>query len=172
MKVFIGKHIHIFCLVQQVYLICVVMKDKLFTFEPLNFYCTIQSVTVANTHNLIRKIIIFTIMISAISVDNVKTWDSLNFVITRAPKTPEAQGCKPWVTHLRISIIPSTLGVPTANITYCIIILQIRRWVSQVNVRPCVVCIYTYHWNLKLVPNLTRHHTRIGRWRSDKSLSL
>ena len=34
----------------------------------------------------------------------------------------EARGCKPWVTNL--SIVPHTLGILTANITYCIILLE------------------------------------------------
>ena len=37
-------------------------------------------------------------------------------------KAVEAHGCKPWVTNL--SIIPHTLGLQTANTTYCIILLQ------------------------------------------------
>ena len=44
---------------------------------------------------------------------------------------PEAHGCKPWVTNL--SMVPHTLGILTASITYCIILLEYVSK-SQVNV--------------------------------------
>ena len=45
-------------------------------------------------------------------------------------KTLEAHGCKPWVTNL--SIVPHTLSMLTANITYCIILLEYvhKSWVN------------------------------------------
>ena len=46
-------------------------------------------------------------------------------------KTLEAHGCKPWVTNLLI--VSHTLSILTANITYCIILLQYVNE-SQVNV--------------------------------------
>ena len=76
------------------------------------------------------------------------TWSIFKFFITHEPnliwrwnlhpstslvesrKALKAHGCKPWVTNL--SVVPHTLGIPTANVTYCIILL----WTDTV----CVVC--------------------------------
>ena len=45
-------------------------------------------------------------------------------------KALEAHGCKPWVANLWI--VPHTLGILTAYITYCIILLEYAN-VSHVN---------------------------------------
>ena len=46
----------------------------------------------------------------------------------------EAHGCKPWVTNLLI--IPHTLGMPTANVTYCIILLE---YVNEFQANVCLI---------------------------------
>ena len=45
--------------------------------------------------------------------------------LAKSQKALEAHGCKRWVTNL--SIIPHTLGILTAKITCCIILLEYRR---------------------------------------------
>ena len=45
------------------------------------------------------------------STSLAKSWEAL-----------EVHGCKPWVTNL--SIVSHTLGILTANITYCIVLLK------------------------------------------------
>ena len=45
--------------------------------------------------------------------------------LAESQKALEAHGCKPWLTNL--SIVPHTLGILTANITYCIILLKCVR---------------------------------------------
>ena len=42
--------------------------------------------------------------------------------LAKSQKALEAHGRKPWLTNL--SMIPHTLGMLTANITYCIILLE------------------------------------------------
>ena len=41
---------------------------------------------------------------------------AINFSLSDSQKALEAHGCKPWLTNL--SIVPHTLGILTANITY------------------------------------------------------
>ena len=43
-------------------------------------------------------------------------------LLAESQKALEAHGCKSWVTNL--SIVPHTLGTLTANITYCIQLLE------------------------------------------------
>ena len=50
--------------------------------------------------------------------------------LAESQKALEAHGCKPWVTNLLI--ISHTLGILTANITYCVILLEYVNK-SQVN---------------------------------------
>ena len=54
--------------------------------------------------------------------------------LANSQKALEAHGCKSWVTNFLID--PSTLGILTANITYCIILLE---YVNECQVNTHVV---------------------------------
>ena len=81
------------------------------------------------------------------------TRDSLKVFLTRKPnmirrwnlhlslaesqkKTLEAHGCKPWVAKL--SMVPHTLGILTANVTYCVIFLED---INESHVNACTVYV-------------------------------
>ena len=53
--------------------------------------------------------------------------------LTESQKALEVHGCKLWETNL--SIVPHTLGLLTANVTYCIVFLE---YVHESQVNTCV----------------------------------
>ena len=61
--------------------------------------------------------------------------------LTESQKILVAHSCKSWVTNLLI--IPHTLGILTANTTYCIALLK---YINESQVNACVV------WLLLLQP--------------------
>ena len=60
--------------------------------------------------------------------------------LAKSQKAVEAHGCKPWVANL--SIVPHTLGILTANITYCIMLLEYVKSVPS----ECVPSIIVQGW--------------------------
>ena len=76
--------------------------------------------------------------------------------LTELQKSVEGHGCKSWVTNL--SIVPLTLAIVTASITYRIVLLE---YVNKFKVCLCVcVCdfvsltVWGYCWNTyKFVPS-------------------
>ena len=59
---------------------------------------------------------------------------NLSTALTGFQKTLEAQGYNDWLTNL--SIVLHKLGILTASVTYCIILIE---YINQSQVNACVV---------------------------------
>ena len=94
-------------------------------FYTIDSFFEIEPVRVHTAHNIKKDDILVTVTILSTcsnTIRGIHLHVHLSTSLAKPFKAIEARGCESWVTNL--SIIPHTLGILTANISYCVILLK------------------------------------------------